>query len=114
MSDIFDKITLQYLNEFNEEVRPADLEIRKKLDMGFTWEKNKAVLFEIRPLWNDESQIVHGEFAKISYVKSSNTWKLYWMRASGKWELYEPHPTGSSIHELLDVVKEDAYSCFFG
>jgi len=36
------------------------------------------------------------------------------MSASGKWEAYEPNPVATHLQELLDVIKEDKYYCFFG
>ena len=108
-----DLIEIQIKN-FVEEIRPQEVEIRKQLDFGYSWDKKNALFFEIRPKWNNPNEIMRQEFAKLTYVKSSTTWKLYWMRASGKWELYEPFPTANSIGVLLKIIKEDAHSCFFG
>ena len=103
-----------YLKQFVESLRPSDVEIRKELDFGYTWEKNTAILFNLRPFWKDPSRIIQSEFAKIRYTKSTDTWSLYWMRASGKWESYEPHPTAKNLQELLTIIKADEYNCFFG
>lgn len=107
-------ITFQYLKQFVESIRPQEIEMREQVDIGFSWENNKAILFEIRPKWNNPEEVVHREFAKISFTKSKNQWKLYWMRAHGKWELYEPFPTANNLPKLLDIIKEDALNCFFG
>ncbi|MBC2716010.1 MAG: DUF3024 domain-containing protein [Desulfobacteraceae bacterium] len=37
-----------------------------------------------------------------------------WKRASGKWERYEPKDTTKELRNLVQVIKEDMYGCFFG
>ena len=107
-------ITTQYLKSFVETLRPEDIEIRKQLDYRFSWDSNVAILFEIRPKWNNPNEILQNEFVKIRYTKTTKEWKLYWMRASGKWELYGPFPTATNIQSLLSTVKKDEFGCFFG
>ena len=107
-------ITTQYLKHFVEKLRPQDTEVLKQLNYDFTWQNNIAILYDIRPKWNNREETINSEFAKIRYIKSTKEWKLYWMRASGKWELYEPFPVSSNIQHLLQIIREDAYSCFFG
>ncbi|SEL96434.1 Protein of unknown function [bacterium A37T11] len=102
------------LSSFIETLRPADEEIRKQLDVGYSWDGQTALLFEIRPQWNDPTKISELPFAKLRFVKSSIIWKLYWMRASGKWEAYEPLQESTDLHKLLTEIKNDAYGCFFG
>lgn len=102
------------LKNFVDEIRPEDLEVRKKIDFGYSWDGNIALLFEIRPRWDKTDEILHHEFAKIKYVKSTKEWKLYWLRASGKWEAYEPLSIATNLEKLLDVIKEDDHHCFFG
>lgn len=102
------------IRDYIESIRPDDVEIRKQLDCGYSYDGKVAILYEIRPVWNDPSKIQHLEFAKIRFYKSRNEWNLCWMRASGKWELYTPFPKSSHLGKLLEVIKEDEYSCFFG
>lgn len=102
------------LKNFIESIRPSDEEIRKRLDLGYSWDGQSAVLSEFRPQWNDSSKIQQLDFAKIRYVKSSKSWKLYWMRASGKWELYEPLSESFTLQEILTEIKNDVNGCFFG
>lgn len=104
----------QYLKTFVETLRPQDPEIRKQVDIGYSWENNTAILFEIRPKWDHPEELMNTEFAKIRYTKTQKEYKLYWMRGTGKWEIYEPFPTATNLQELLNVIKEDAHSCFFG
>ncbi len=103
-----------YIKQFIESLRPEEEEIRKQIDYGYSWEKNTAILYSIRPFWQNPNELIQSEFAKIRYTKTTNTWSLYWMRVSGKWELYEPHAIATNLLELLAIVKEDQFNCFFG
>lgn len=97
-----------------EAMRPADPEVRKQLDIGYSWDGQAAILYELRAQWDDPTNILHLEFAKLRYIKSANRWKLYWMRGSGKWEAYDPKPESPNLQELLNEVSHDDYGCFFG
>lgn len=107
------------INEFTikkyvESLRPEDLEIREKIDIGYSYDGKVIILFEIRPDWLDPKMKVQFEFAKIRYYKSRNEWNLYWMRASGKWESYGPFPKSTHLDKLIETIKEDKHGCFFG
>ena len=77
-------------NRFVEAMRPKDEQVRKQLYLGYSWDGQTAVYFEIRPQWNDPTNILELSFAKLCFVKSSKLWKLYWMRLSNHWEAYIP------------------------
>lgn len=114
MNKIIIDINDRILKDFVEKIRPQDVDTRKQLDIGYSWDGSMALLYEIRPQWNKAENILHHEFAKIRYYKSRGEWNLYWMRASGKWEAYEPNPVATNLHKLLEEIKEDRYGCFFG
>lgn len=102
------------IRSFVESLRPTDEETRTQLDFGYSWDDQTALLFEIRPQWNDPTKILELPFAKLRFVKSSKIWKLYWRRASGKWEAYRPQPESTNVQELLGEIENDTYGCFFG
>jgi hypothetical protein len=102
------------IKKFVESLRPEDKEIRKQLDIGYSYDGKIILLYEIRPFWDNPNEIQNNEFAKIRFYKSRREWNLYWMRASGKWEIYEPFPESSYLEKLTEIIKEDKYSCFFG
>lgn len=102
------------LKKYVASKRPEDLEIRKQLDFGYSWDGKVARLYEIRPFWDNPSEIQYNEYAKIRFYKSRQKWQLYWMRASLKWKLYEPFPEATHLEEILDIITEDAYGCFHG
>ena len=102
------------IKKFAESLRPEDIEIRKQLDFGYSFDKNTAILYEIRPDWINSAQKNHIEFAKIKFYKSKSEWNLYWMRANEKWELYKPFPKSTHLDEIIQVIKKDKNGCFFG
>jgi hypothetical protein len=102
------------VKNFIEKMRPEDLEIRSKLDYGYSYDGKIVILFEIRPVWMDPTEIAHYGFAKIRYYKSREEWNLYWMRASGKWDLYDPFPIATHLEQMLQIIDKDEYGCFFG
>jgi len=96
-----------------ESIRPP-VEIRHNLDIGYVFEKQSLELFEIRPSFKNKSIIQHFPFAKTTFVKSKNEWKIFWRRANGNWDPYELHPTVKNIHKFFEIVKGDKHHCFFG
>lgn len=102
------------VKKYVESLRPEDLEVRKQLDFGYSYDGQFIELFEIRPVWNDPDKIQNLPFAKIRFYKSKQLWKLYWMRASGKWELYEPFPSSTHLTKIIDIIREDKFGCFYG
>ena len=99
---------------FDEKAPPAN--IRDQLQWGFRIdpEQQTMELFEIRPYFMDASRKIESKFAKTVYVKTSKTWKVYWMRGTGNWTKYDPCPKVKTIEEFLKVVKADEFNCFFG
>ena len=102
------------LDAFIEKLRPEDLEIRKELDFGYSYENQTVVFYEITPDWQDNTNLIKMEFAKLRYYQSRDEWNLYWMRASGNWERYEPLAESKRLNTLLAVISEDSLGCFFG
>ena len=113
MSDYIISITEKTIKRFIEEERPP-VDIRDKLDLGYSFDGKVLEIFDIRPRWDNPSEIMHLAFAKVRFIKSKNIWKLYWMRASGKWESYPPLPESTHLEKLLTCIKEDSLHCFKG
>ena len=88
--------------------------IRPQLDIGYRINNQSIDIFEIRPYWRDESQILEHSVAKATYVKSRSIWKVYWQRADLKWHSYAPAAVVKTIEEFFDVVVDDRYGCFWG
>lgn len=88
--------------------------IRAQLDIGYRITGQSIEIFEIRPLWSDPSKKVEESVAKTTYLKTRQHWKVFWQRADLNWHSYEPAPTVDSLEEFLELVEEDASSCFWG
>ena len=88
--------------------------IRPQLDLGYRLIEQSVEIFEIRPQWDNPSIIREHPFAKATYVRTQNLWKVFWKRADLKWHGYEPASTVKSIEEFLTAVDADPYGCFFG
>lgn len=93
--------------------RPAP-HIRPELDFGYRLAGQSVELFEIRPQWDDRTRICKHPFAKATYVKTRNAWKVFWQRADLKWHGYQPDLTVPTIEKFLEVVDRDDHGCFFG
>ena len=53
-----------------ESLRPESIEVRKQIDIGYSYDGKNAILFEIRPDWRNPKEKQQIEFAKIRYYKS--------------------------------------------
>ena len=54
---------------------------------------------------------VFEEACKVTFIKSTGDWKLYWKRASGKWDSYGVY---DSLDTAMREVKKDPNGCFWG
>jgi hypothetical protein len=104
-----EKIIANYI----ETIRPP-VEVRKKVDLGYSYNEKEVVLFEIRPQWNDSAKVNHYPFVKTKYINAHKHWKIFWMSATEKWELYTPNPTVRDLAEFVEVVEDDEMGCFRG
>ena len=98
---------------FVEENRPP-AHIRAELDLGFRITGQSLELFDIRPNWRHPNEINELPFAKTTYVKKSNSWKIFWMRQDLKWHRYAPDPEVRRLEDFFAVVTEDENACFRG
>jgi len=100
-------------NEFLVKRRPP-VDIRHKVDLAFRISGQSIELFEIRPHYERRDLIIHSKFAKATFVRTLNVWKVFWMRASGKWNAYPPRSKVKTLQHFFKLVDEDKYHCFWG
>ena len=82
----------------------------EKLPLAIIKEKQSYVIGHKRKRFPDGSDYLE-EACKITFVKKTNKWKLYWKRADLKWHLYEQYDT---LDAALEEIKQDPRGCFWG
>lgn len=101
------------MEDYRSKVRPEP-EIRNKLDLNYEIKGQSIILNEISPVWNNPKELIAFGYAKTTFVKSKNVWKVFWKRADSKWHPYDPKPTVKTLQDFLKLVDEDKYGCFTG
>ena len=104
---------IELMENWMERIRPPR-DIRSDLDISYKIDNQSIILFEIRPSFGNPLELIEIPYAKTTYVKSENIWKVYWMRGNLKWTLYEPRPTVKTLKVFMKLVDEDKYFCFKG
>ena len=104
---------IEVMENYVERARPPQ-RIRNELDIGYKIDNQSIILLEIRPSFHSPTKLNESAYAKATYVKSENKWKVYWMRANLKWTLYEPQAKVKSLKDFIKLVEEDKYHCFKG
>ena len=89
-------------------------ERRDKVDIQYSIRGQSVEILEIRPHWRLPAKQIKAPIAKTTFVRTQNTWKIYWMRADLKWHGYTPQLEAATFKVFLDVVDTDDYACFFG
>jgi len=96
-----------------EKQRPPE-HIRDRLDLGFRAAGHSFEFFQIYPPLPGRSKTVQHGLAKVTFVRTRDEWRLYWMRADLKWHSYDPEPIHSTLESALKTVAQDRYNCFYG
>ncbi len=104
---------IETMENYIAKVRPRP-KIRHQLDIGYEIKDQSVFLHEIRPKWDDPKIIMTYDFAKATFVKVKNIWKVYWLRSDLKWYAYDPQPTVRHLSDFLKLVNEDKHHCFKG
>ncbi|HOG94160.1 MAG TPA: DUF3024 domain-containing protein [Opitutaceae bacterium] len=99
--------------EFWSKRRPP-LHLREMMREGQRIEGQSIELFYVRPLYCDPTRHMEESIVKLTYVRTTRAWRIFWQRADLKWHRYAPHPEAPSLSEALRVIDADAYACFFG
>src|SRR5689334_12164730 len=61
-------------------VRHPPAHLRDQVDLGFRFDGRNVELFEIRPRWDNPAEKAEEAIAKARYLKSRDTWLVYWQR----------------------------------
>lgn len=104
---------IEIMENYISAVRPKP-EIRNQLDVNYAIIDQSVILHEIRTVWNNPKSILTFGYAKATYVKSKNVWKVFWKRADNKWHSYQPTSTVRELKDFLKLVDQDEFGCFKG
>lgn len=52
--------------------------------------------------------------ARFRYFRSRDEWQLFWMRSDLKWHVFDEVAPTRNLVQLVKVVNENWYGCFFG
>jgi len=74
---------IESMENYISKIRPPQ-EIRHQLDIGYEMKGQSVILNEIRPAWNNPKEILAHGYAKATFVKERNIWKIYWKRADNE------------------------------
>jgi hypothetical protein len=111
-NDLERKRVQRAVEAFMLDMRPPP-QIRPQLDYEYTLHNQTIELLEVRPVWNRPEEVLKRPFAKATYVRTADEWRIYWVRCNGKWHAYQP-ASASSVQDFLALVKQDSLGCFFG
>jgi len=94
--------------------RRPPLKFRDQIREGQRFSGQSIEFFFVRPVWDDPSRHAEEPIAKVTFVRTSGTWRLFWQRADLKWHGYKPRSEYATLAAAIRVIDEDAYCCFFG
>jgi hypothetical protein len=105
----YEKVIREFINK-----RRPPAHMRNEVDLGFRLTGQSIEIFEIRAVWDNPKEKTEQSFAKATYVKRQNIWKIYWMKSDLKWHKYEPGFEVSELNEFVSIIDGDKYGCFWG
>lgn len=114
IGNIENSIELKEILETYIELRRPAPEIRKLVDLGYQVIGQSIILYEVRPSFLNPNEIQNIGYAKATYVKSKNIWKVFWKRSDLKWHSYKKNTAVNDIQQFLKLVDVDEYRCFKG
>ena len=90
------------------------LRLRDRMREGQRIEGHSIELFYVRPLFSDRRRTIEESIAKVTFVRASGVWRIFWKRADLKWHRYPLCPETATLEAALRIIHEDASACFFG
>lgn len=102
-----------HLDDYIVKMRPPAA-VRDEVDLAYRIEDQSVVIFEVRPHWKDASRKIEEMVAKVTFVRKTRSWKIYWQRADLKWHRYEPDPEVGGLEQALEIIGQEASAAFWG
>lgn len=88
--------------------------VRRQVQMLYKRRGNVFTLYEWRPYWLDESQLIDADIARIAYDEKNREWRLQYRDRNERWQTYAPLVSAPRVEELLDEIDEDPTGIFWG
>lgn len=104
---------IEVMENFLARRRPP-AHVRHQVDVAYKIENQSVIIYEIREAFLNPGGHIESPVAKVTWIKGSNRWKVYWQRASGNWDSYEPRPVVNTLKDFIELVEEDTHHCFWG
>jgi hypothetical protein len=104
---------IELMENYVQRVRPPE-HIRDRLDINYKIESQSIILITIRPALLDPSLKIESPYAKATYLKREDRWKIYWMPGNLKWTVYSDQPNVKNLKDFIAVVEADKFGCFHG
>lgn len=103
----------RFVDELNAEM-PFDARDQVKYELDV--EPGALTILECRPPWREDDgpEWTRLPIARLRYVKARREWSLYWRDRHSKFHVYDQTPPTRSIQDLLEEVKADPTSIFWG
>lgn len=61
------------VKNYVESLRPEDLEIRTKLDFGYSYDKKVVIIYKIRPVWNNPKKLRILSMSKSDFINQNKS-----------------------------------------
>ena len=104
---------IEIMENYIDWKRPPE-EMRSRVDLSYRIEKQSIVIFEIRPLYDDQDIKMESKIAKTTYITKKDLWSVFWWRSDAKWHVYKPQSNVKSLVEFIELIEEDKHGCFWG
>ena len=86
--------------------------LKDKLSLVYAVKGHEVVISERRPRWDNQTEWTDTPVAKLKFIRSANTWRLYWMRADMKWHAYPGLSSSNHLNDLVQEIDADPLACF--
>ena len=91
-------------------------DVRDRLRVECEVSGRDITILECRPPWSPDAGPEWTRFpvARLRYLKSRESWRLYWRDQDEGWHEYPDSLLAHSVDELLDEIDRDPTALFWG
>lgn len=108
-SDLEFQAVKNEVEKFIELIRPPEMK-RDKVDIIFSIQEQSVEFFEVRRMWqSDHSPKCEILFAKVTYCRTTDMWRLYFMKGLD-WHQYSAFDFVMLEDALTEIWADPAYN----